>query len=822
MLVSPLAPPSPARPMPLVPAMHIAVSVALSIGLAGNVYAETTASAIRYAIPAGSLAEVLNRFAQQSGIAIAFNADHLRGLASPGLYGPYGIEEGFGILLRASGFTAGKTANGYVLRAAPAATALPSARGQENEATLPTVRVRGTVVHETATEHVEGYVAKQGTTGTKTDTPTIEAPQSISIVTSDFIEASGALRLRDALAYTPGVNVSPWGSDSRFDWTIIRGFDAQTPGYYLDGLPLRNNNGWAVWQTENYGTERVEVLRGPSSVLYGQTGPGGMINVISKRPTEERHRELQVQLGGNSRRQVAGDFSGPLDDSGKLLYRITGLARDAQLAGSGLPNDRLFLAPSLTWRPSGDTSLTLLSHYLRIRDGSSYNGFPEVGTLLPNPNGHFSPKTYTGEPGFDHFNQDQWMLGYLLEHRVNHTWTLRQNMRYGAIKTDYLQIYNQSNFVVVTPDSPDDPANFRKLNRYPFSSKENARLFTIDNQAQATVKLGEWRHTLLFGMDYQRSRNYQRTDNAGTVSSIDGYTPVYTNDVRPGDPWFDARTNLTQTGLYLQDQIKWDRWVATLGSRYDSATTSIYSFLDGSDTRFKDHKLTSRAGLVYLHPSGWAPYFSYSESFSPTATMNPETNAPMKPETGRQYEVGVRYQPSGSKSKYSAAVFDLRRHNYVTYTPTYEPKQTGEISVRGLELEANFQPVKNMNVMAAYTYTPRAIVTASSTPSEIGKQMQAVSRNQLSIWADYRFALGLKLGVGARFMGANRGYQESASATVPSYTVLDALVGYDIERWSLALNIRNLANRIYLGNCSAGICRFGDLRTVAATATYRW
>jgi iron complex outermembrane receptor protein len=297
---------------------------------------------------------------------------------------------------------------------------------------------------------------------------------------------------------------------------------------------------------------------------------------------------------------------------------------------------------------------------------------------------------------------------------------------------------------------------------------------------------------------------------------------VYTNDVVPGDPWFDARTRLTQTGIYLQDQIKWSDWVATVGGRYDSASATVSSHIDGSRTRINDHKFTGRAGLVYLHPSGWAPYVSYSESFSPTVTMDPETNTPLKPETGRQYEAGVRYVPTDGKGRYSAAIFDLRRRNYITYTPEFLPRQTGEIAVRGLELEAAFQPLKNLNVIAAYTYTPKAIVTASSTPSEIGKQMQAVSRNQLSVWADYRFATGLRVGIGARYMGSNRGYQESAAAPLPSYTVVDALVAYDLQRWSLALNLRNLGNKAYLSNCSAGSCRYGELRQAVATATYRW
>ncbi|WP_232310986.1 TonB-dependent siderophore receptor [Herbaspirillum autotrophicum] len=819
----------PARLNPMATATKAALLTTLALGMqAGWIVtarAQTTdqssAEAKRsYRIPAGALERVLTGFASSAGIELAVDAALIQGKSSAGLSGDYTVREGFEELLRGQGVQLVRAPNGaYSLR--PAASSSADA-GPANAAALPAVTVKAQAEQENASGEVKGYIARRSATGTKTDSAIIETPQSISVVTADFIEAIGATRLKEALAYTPGINTSPWGADSRFDWTILRGFDAQAPGYYLDGLQLRNNNSWAVWQTESYGAERIEVLRGPASVLYGQNGAGGMINVVSKRPTEEPLHELQVQFGDNSRRQIAADFSGPLDEQGKLLYRLTGLVREANLAGSGLPNDRVFLAPALTWRPSNDTSLTVLAHYLKVRDGSSYGSFPEVGTLLPNPNGQFSPKTYVGEPGFDHFNQDQWMAGYLFEHRLNDTWTVRQNARYGYTSVDYRQVYNQSDFAIVNPGNPGDPANFRLLNRFPFGSVENARLLTIDNQVQARFGLGASQHTMLLGLDYQHSRNYQSTYNSGTVAPIDGYAPVYGSSVSTDAPWFDGYTTLTQTGFYLQDQIKWGDWVATLGGRYDRASTKVDSNIDGSTTRITEHKFTKRAGLVYLHPSGWAPYVSYAESFSPTATIDPVTNNPLQPETGRQYEVGLRYQPSGSKDKYSAAIFDLRRQNYITYTTDFLPKQTGEILVRGLELEAAFQPTPRINVVAAYTFTPKAEVTASSTVTDIGKQMQAVSRNQASLWTDYRFPFGLKLGAGARYIGSNHGYAESASIPVPAYTVFDALVEYDLQRWNLALNLRNLTNKTFISNCSAGSCRYGDLRKVFATATYRW
>lgn len=799
-------------------------------GLPSKAFAADSVPAVAtsktYVVPAGPLGEALASFAASAGVSVQLDAKLVEGRKTQGLSGSYTVQAGFAKLLGGSGLeVVERGASTYVLRPAPAPVPVvqPSAVVGA-EATLPTVRVKANAERETAVGHVNGYTAKRSATGTKTDTPIVETPQSISVVTADRMEAIGATRLHEALGYTPGVNISAQGQDSRYDWLNLRGFDAYAPGFYLDGLVMRNNGAWAIGQTENYGAERVELLRGPASVLYGQNGPGGMVNIVSKRPTAEPLHELQMQLGDHARRQVAGDFSGPLDEDGKLLYRVTGLVRDAELALGGLPDDRIFIAPSLTWRPDSDTTLTVLSHFLRMRTAGTYTNLPEVGTLLPNPNGKISPSTFAGERDFDRFNQDQWMLGYQLEHRLNDTWTLRQNARYGRIDLDYQQVWSSGSFVTVNAGDASDPANFRLLDRTMFGSKEKVSLINLDNQAQAKLRVGDWQHTVLFGLDYQRMLLDQLTRYGGSVAPLDVYAPIYGSSVTVPDPYVDTSIKLAQTGLYVQDQMKFDdRWVLTLGGRYDRATSSTVDRLAGSTTPQSDHKFTSRAGVVYLAPNGWAPYVSYSESFSPSATIDPSTGKPMKPETGRQYEAGMRYQPPGRKDSYSAAVFDLRRQNYVTTDPaTNLPRQTGEVTVQGLELEATVQPISHMNLTAAYTFTPKADVTASASPAEVGKQLTPVPKQQLSLWGDYRFATGIKVGLGARYVGSHHGYGESATVALPAYTVFDAMLGYDFASWSLALNARNLTDKATIATCSYGSCSYGDVRRVTATATYRW
>ncbi|QNK67304.1 TonB-dependent siderophore receptor [Variovorax sp. PAMC26660] len=795
----------------------LALAIALALAnapLRAQTQGTPTGAPLQIGIAAQPLAEALNDWARQTRIQLVVQQSLVAGKTAPAISGSLTPRQALDRLLAGSGLAASMEGNAAVIKTVPAAS---------GTSTLPAVTVVADG-EESATGRVQGYLAKRSATGTKTDTPIIETPQSISVVTADRIEAMGATNLKDALGYTPGVSTTTYGADSRYDWISLRGFDAYSPGFYLDGLPLRNNSTWGVWRTENYGAERIELLRGPSSVLYGMSGPGGVVNVVSKRPTAEPVRELQLQVGDHAGRQVAGDFAGALDADGKVLYRITGLLRDAQLPAAKEADDRTYIAPSLTWKPSSDTTLTLLSQFSRTRSGVYTRARPKVGSLEATRIGTYIPSSlFTGEPWFDHFNQDQEMIGYQFEHRINDTWTVRQNARYAHQKMDYRGV-QASNFLTVNPDSATDPANFQFLSRRTFGSRENIGAVALDNQAQADFRLGDTQHKVLVGLDYQRTRIDQITFSGGSASPLNIYAPAYGGGVKVPAPYFDGISRLSQTGLYLQDQIKWDdRWALTLGGRYDSADSNVHSRLDGSDTRIKDHKFTSRAGLVYLHPSGWAPYLSYSESFAPTATIDPVSGNPFKPESGRQYEAGIRYQPPGRKELYSAAIFDLRRKNYISFNQESMPKQTGEISVRGLELEATTELVSRMNLTASYSYTPRAIVTASSNPSEIGKQATAVPRHRLSVWADYRFANGLKVGLGARYTGTNRGDGESVAPNkVPASTVLDAMLGYDIDHWSLALNLRNLTNKNYIANCGYGNCYYGYPRTVTATATYRW
>tara|TARA_B100000795_G_scaffold158601_1_gene119187 strand:+ start:1337 stop:3607 length:2271 start_codon:yes stop_codon:yes gene_type:complete len=725
-----------------------------------------------------------------------------------------------------------ETASGQALKTAE----------NENAMIMSPVRIGGTVLQETASGPVDGYVAKRSATGSKTDISIIEIPQSISVVTADRLETIGATSLSEALSYSPGINASPWGNESQYDWVYFRGFDAYSPGFYLDGMQQRvsGDTNWSVWQTEAYGMERLEYLRGPSSVLYGQNSAGGVVNIVSKRPTAEPIRDIRVQLGSHGYKQIATDLSGSLDEGGEWLYRITALNRDAELSvGDDLPNDRIFVAPALTWQPTDDTRLTLLGQYLDMNVASNWSVFPAMGTLLPNPNGPIPTSTFEGEPDFSKYDQEQWMVGSLFEHNINDVWAVRMNTRYGAYDTDYQTFYSPS-FVTVNESNPDAAENFRLMKRTPFASYESAKQFTMDNQVEAKLQVGSWQHALLFGLDYQQTELDVTATWGGTVAPIDAYNPVYGSAVTLGSsPTHGDGTNkLQQTGIYIQDQIKFDeRWVITLGGRFDDATIESED-RSGNVIKQADNHFSGRAGIVYLAENGLAPYLSYSESFNPSQTIDPATRTidpatqkvdPLSgqnfdPATGRQYEIGLRYQPLGTNNSYSIAAFDVARKNYVTNDENWVPKSLGEVTVRGIELEALFSPLKDMNVTASYSWTPESGVTSSANPNDIGKQWDNYAENQFSLWSDYTLSSGLKLGLGTRYTGATYGPKEVVATKIPSYMIVDALIGYEFGSWKFAVNARNLTNDKFIANSNGRGSRFsyGETRSIMGTINYGW
>ncbi|MGE7368430.1 TonB-dependent siderophore receptor [Neorhizobium sp. NPDC001467] len=658
---------------------------------------------------------------------------------------------------------------------------------------------------------VKGYVAKSSSTASKTGTPLIETQQSVSVVTRDQIEAQNAQTLGEVLEYTPGVVGQPYGADPRFDSPSIRGFDGRQ-SQFLNGLRMMRTAGAPA--VETYGLERVEVLRGPASVMYGQGNPGGMTNMISKRPTFETFGEIGVQAGSYDYHGAFFDFGGTVADSDTLAYRLTGMGRKSGEQTDFLDDDRYFIAPALTFKPDEDTSLTILTS-LQHDNPSTPSGLPPSLTL--NATSFRLPRDfYVGDRGFDRSSRTLANLGYEFEHRFDETFTFRQNFRYSRFDWDYQAVSLSSlNGGMLNP---------RTLRRTTLFQGEHLNTYNMDNQLQADLATGALEHRILFGLDTRYFDNNTRSD-FGTAPGLDIFAPDYDqNFVSTLTSSSDIRSDLTQIGLYAQDEIRLDNWRATVALRQDWARTkSASTNLAGLTTRYdqRDSKLTGRAGLSYLFDNGIAPYVSYATSFEPVAPIrrSAAVTVPGEPTTGEQVEAGVKYQPEGFDGFFSAAIYDLKQKNVVRTVATNVQEQIGEVHVRGLELEGVASLAEGLDLRAAYTYMDARV-------SDTGLRPETVPDNTASLWLNYTVqegtALeGLGIGGGMRYVGSRYG-NAANTFKMDGNILFDAALSYRRNGYKASLNIQNIADETYLSNCGTFGCYYGEGRSVMWKLSFTW
>jgi iron complex outermembrane recepter protein len=778
--------------------------------LQGVAVAQAQAGAVvAFNIPAQDLSGAVLSFAEKAGIQVFYDAGRLRGLSSPGISGSYTVEGALRLLLAGTNVTYRFTS--------PTTVTLERASGDSSGVTtLPPIEIAAPR-QERPKGPVDGYVAKRSVTATKTDTPLMETPQSISVITRAQMDAQGAQNLRQALRYAPGVNYID-SNDVRFETVTARGFALDT---YRDGLRQLGGT-FGLFKTDPYFLERAEVLSGPSSILYGQASPGGVLNLVSKRPTATPFQEVLLQTGTFDRKQGAFDLSGPVDDKGEVLYRLTGIFRDADTQTDYIREERRAIAPAVTWRPNDGTSITLLSEYLYDPASGSWAQLPMQGTLLPNINGDISRNFFVGDKNFEKFERTQYAIGYEVEHEFNEIFTARQNFRYARVETDYAEVQGSTLM-----------ANQRTLIRSAFMSRELLDTFTIDNHLQGKFDTGPVKHTALLGVDYQRKLfdNLARWANGG-APTLDILNPNYNQNIATPPLFQNNDQRQDQIGVYLQDQIKLDNWILLAGLRKDNASNINVNHINNTTFKQSDGDLTGRVGLMYLFDFGLAPYVSYSTSFQPIAAGTSFTGAAFQPTTGEQYEAGIKFQPKGIDSYMTAAVYDLTQQNVQTPDPDHVgfSIQTGEVRSRGVELAAVMSLGEGVSVRSSYTYLDNEITKAND--ATLGKRLANIPANIASVWADYTVPegtlAGFGFGGGAKYVGST--YTTNANTQkIPAYTLYDAALHYDLSRIStdlrgarLQLNAMNLLDKEYISDCSALGCRYGLGRTVYLTLAYRW
>jgi iron complex outermembrane receptor protein len=774
-----------------------------------------------YSIPAGPLGEALNQFARQAGIMLSATPEQTSGALSPGLQGSYSTDHALTILLGGSGLQAvSQDGSSYVLRKA------------DGEAmSLPSTDVRGFALGN-ALGSMEGYNATHSQIATKTSTPLLETSQSVSVVTREQMDDQGSQTVAQAMRYTPGVLTNPYGATHRYDYVAMRGFnDGSVDNIYLDGLKSMGDSGtYSTMQVDPYFLERVDILKGPSSVLYGRSSPGGLVALTSKKPLYEPYHQIQATVGSNNQRGVGFDFSGPVDDDKRIAYRLIGLTDKSDTQFDHAEEKRYALAPTLSIDFTENTSLTLQAYLQHDPEGGYHGGNPADGALHQRNGQRISEHFFEGEPGVDGYSRDQQSFGYQFEHRFNDVFTARQNVRYLDSKVSLDQVYS---YGWTTPTS-------NELNRYYSGANEHLHSYIIDNMLQADFYTGPVKHTALFGADYQRRKTVVDWQS-GALAPINAFNPVYGNsEITYYDPTSYLR-RLEQTGIYAQDLIEWDKWRFSLGLRHDWVETSDENRIaesgrpEGTEINDKRTKSTDRAGVLYLFDNGIAPYLSYSESFNPNSYSDSAGN-PLAPTDGKQWEAGIKYQPPGTDNLFTASVFRIEQENLASKLPQENfYRAIGAVRSQGLELEAHMQLTDNFKVLGSYTLTDieysKSMLSTVSDVDNKGNSPTQAPKHMASVWGDYKFnsgALdGLRLGTGLRYVGSSWVDAEN-TMKVPSYTLWDASMGYDLGKVGLKgvdvrLNANNLTNESYVASCaSLNFCYMGEERNVSATVSYQF
>ncbi|OBX17986.1 hypothetical protein A9995_13660 [Erythrobacter sp. QSSC1-22B] len=652
------------------------------------------------------------------------------------------------------------------------------------------------------------YSAATAVTGTKSDTPLIEIPQAVVVISNALLNERRPLTLMEALYNSSGV--ADVGSRRAFDNIVIRGFDA-TASIYLDGL--RVERGSAFVQQEPFGLERIEVLKGPGSVLFGQGSLGGIVNQISKRPTSTPQLSAEIMGGSFGTYQGSVDIGGPLTSDGTISGRVNALYRDLGDSIDFVDKERAFLAPSLKWS-GGNTTVTVLGSYTRDRREGAYAGLPPESVFLPNSNGTVDRSRYIGEPDFDGDEIDRYQIGYQLEHAFSDRWLLRQNARYSDTEIDSRGTFSAG----LDPD-------LRTLQRFTAAFDQQEKSTAVDTHIQGRFQSGIVDSTLIVGADVLFQKIAQ-TFNFGSAAPLDLYTPVYGGPLSPLFGVLDFERDDTLYGFYIQNQLSiGDKLTVLLGGRYDVSETDNLNLLNAASRDQRDADFTFRAGAVYQVMPGVGLFASYAEAFNPNfgATAAGE---PFVPETAVQYEAGIKTDLNNGRIRATASVYQLTRDNVLVPFPDFPGTQiqTGQQRSRGFEADLAFRATQDWNITAAYTYTD-AQVRRDTNPLLIGDNPISVPEQQFNLWSTYDITLGrgtLTLGGGGRYVGKRQGTLPN-SYELPDYAVVDAAAIYRLDRWRFQVNAYNLLDSDYVDSASPTGTRtvlLGEPLTVRASIGY--
>lgn len=720
---------------------------------------------------------------------------------------------------------------------------------------------------------VTGLKERQTGVGTKTDTPLMETPQTITVIDTAELIRRNALSINQALSYVAGVSPNQRGGMvTRYDQLILRGF---APGVFLDGMRLIAGP-YSTPQIDFNRIDHLDVVKGPASVLYGNSTPGGLVNLASKMPEATPSGHFEFQAGNYNWLRAVGDINQPLDADGRLMARIVGGWQKGDGFTSGTFSERYHVSPMLTFAPDEATSFTLIAAYQRSPSGGGYSGVPAVGSVLPNPNGQLPRNINTGDPGYERYDHKAKSIAAMFRHEFNEHLAVRSNFRFQNNKLSYRQLYVGG--FATTGTGANRNSDFSTIIRGGGGADEDFDTLTLDTSLNAKFDTGPLSHNILAGIDYQRitGENVQQFNTGVTANPLTSipnlslFAPVYGVGLPSLDltqlsaAYVNGYSKRDQVGVYLQDQISIGRLQLIASGRYDWYDQTSLNKKNNAITPLSQTAFTMRLGALYEFDFGVSPYFSYSESFEPQAG-NTYLGVPFDPVTGRQYEAGVKFQPRGTNAIFTASIYDLRRQKVPVGDPlagtggipANSQVQIGETRTRGFELEGRGEVVPGFDVVAALSYTDVVVTqgtpavpatpTNSGTPSTTGTQLLGAPKWLGSTFLSYDLGKGglagplggLTVGAGVRYVDGSFGstnYSVINGVTTfqlfktKSFTLVDALIAYDLGRaspslegFSLSVNAANLLNKRHVSACPfSNSCYFGASRTVIGSLRYDW
>ncbi|WP_431022677.1 TonB-dependent siderophore receptor [Erwinia rhapontici] len=669
---------------------------------------------------------------------------------------------------------------------------------------------------ETADSPTRGYNATTSTGASKTDQPLITTGQAVSVVTRQQIDDQAANTVGQALNYTPGVFSNFSGGATRFDTVALRGFHGgDVDNLFLDGMRLMSDGGsHNIMQVDPWFLERLDIIKGPSSALYGQTVPGGLVNMTSKRPQFIPEGHFRLTGGTQNTKGAAFDYTNAIND--QWAFRLIGMTRTSDTQYDNTREERYTISPSLLWQPSEDTSL-LLRAYLQKDPSGGYHGSTPLSGNLTQHNGKWLKDGFNeGESSVDQYKRREQVYSYAFSHRFNETWAVRSDASYTHSSVALDQVY-QNGWI----DDSD------QLARGYSGSRGSLDAWSTDNQLEADFATGDVTHKLVVGAEYHQYKNdvWSGYGSASPLNPFTGATASHGVTVTSQD---NTTRRYYQSGVYLQDELEWNRWHATLSGRYDRMVSEQDNHTTDVKHRLQDDHISGRASLLYAFENGLSPYVSYSQAVTPSILPGKDGNL-LKPSTSEQYEAGLKYQPPGTSDLYTAAVYDLTQKDVAARdsndiaSATYIP--AGKVHSQGLELEARNQLTPRLSTIAGYTlnhvrYKELQDGNDGHTPLLTPNQMA-------SAWAHYQFDYGISAGAGVRYIGKQWANDDN-TARVPSVTLVDASVRANLGDWNSSMkgayvqvNANNLFGRDYIAACySTTNCYVGAERSVIATVGY--